>query len=241
MKLLVIGCACAALGLSNGFGQGPSPTPAPKPKEPWELEWAYRSKYRDADRALGMPASGEQRVVLMGDSITENWGKSDPAFFTLNGYVDRGISGQTTAQMLVRFRQDVIALKPVAVVILGGTNDIAENGGKTTLEDIEENLQSMVELAQLHGIRVVLASVLPAIDYPWRRGLQPAEKIYALNRWIEAFCADKHLRYIDYYSPMADGNKGMKPELSQDGVHPNAAGFAIMEPLVKKALATTQL
>jgi lysophospholipase L1-like esterase len=218
MKRLIVGCACAALGIANGFGQAPTPAATPKPKAPWTLEWAYLSKYRDADAALGLPAAGERRVVFMGDSITEDWGKSDPGFFTSNGYVDRGIGGQTTSQMLVRFRQDVIALKPVAVVILGGTNDIAENGGKTTLEAIEENLQSMVELAQVNGIRVVLASVLPAIDYPWRRGLQPAEKIVALNRWIEAFCADKHLVYIDYYSSMAGADKGLRPELSKDGV-----------------------
>jgi lysophospholipase L1-like esterase len=238
MKTLILGCACAAFGLANVYGQTPSaaPTVQPKPKAPWELEWAYRSKFHDADMALGAPKAGEQRVVFMGDSITEAWERSDPRFFT-NGYIDRGISGQTTAQMLVRFRQDVIALKPVTVVILGGTNDIAQNGGLTTLEAIEENLQSMVELAQVNGIRVELASVLPAFDYPWRKGLEPAEKIFALNRWIEGFCADKHLVYIDYYSPMVDANKGLKAELSQDGVHPNAAGYAIMEPLAKKALA----
>jgi lysophospholipase L1-like esterase len=237
MKTLTLVCAFATLGLANGYGQAPAAVVTPKPKAPWELEWAYRSKYRDADTALGAPKAGEQRIVFMGDSITEAWERSDPAFFTSNDYIDRGISGQTTAQMLVRFRQDVIALKPVAVVILGGTNDIAQNGGLTTLEAIEENLQSMVELAQANGIRVALASVLPAFDYPWRRGLEPAEKIFALNRWIAQFCADKHLVCIDYYSPMVDGNKGLKAELSQDGVHPNAAGYAIMEPLAKKALA----
>jgi lysophospholipase L1-like esterase len=239
MKNLLFACGCAALGLANVNGQAPAAAPAvqTKPKAPWELEWAYRSKYHDADAALGAPRPGERRVVFMGDSITEAWERSDPGFFSSNDYIDRGISGQTTAQMLVRFRQDVIALKPVTVVILGGTNDIAQNGGLTTLEAVEENIQSMVELAQGNGIRVVVASVLPALDYPWRKGLEPAEKIYALNAWIKAFCAEKHLVYIDYYSPMVDANKGMKAELSKDGVHPNAAGYAIMEPLAKEALA----
>jgi lysophospholipase L1-like esterase len=138
--------------------------------------------------------------------------------------------------MLVRFRQDVIQLKPAVVVILGGTNDIAQNGGITTLEAIEENLQSMVELARLNGIRVVVASVLPALDYPWRRGLQPADKISALNQWIEGFCLRNHLVYLDYYSAMVDGAHGLRPELSKDGVHPNGAGYSVMEPLAEKAI-----
>jgi len=150
--------------------------------------------------------------------------------------VNRGIGGQTTSQMLVRFRQDVIWLRPAAVVILGGTNDIAENGGITTLEAIEENLQSMVELARSNRIHVVLASVLPALDYPWRPGLQPADKISALNRWIEAFCAKNHLVYLDYYTAMVDGKRALRPELSNDGVHPTSAGYAVMEPLAEGAI-----
>jgi lysophospholipase L1-like esterase len=240
MKSFLLGFAVAALGAANGLSQTPTPSAAveqPKPKAPWELEWAYLSKYHDANLELPALAPGQKRVVFLGDSITEAWGKADPGFFAGNSYVDRGIGGQTTSQMLVRFRQDVIELKPAAVVILGGTNDIAENGGKTTLEAIEENLQSMVELARVNGIRVVLASVLPAFDYPWRRGLKPADKIYALDQWIEAYCAEKHLVYLDCYPSMVDGRRGLRPELSEDGVHPNAAGYAIMEPMAEKAVA----
>jgi lysophospholipase L1-like esterase len=141
--------------------------------------------------------------------------------------------------MLVRFRQDVIDLKPASVVILGGTNDIAENGGKTTLEAIEQNIQSMAELAQVNGIRVVLSSVLPAYDYPWRTGLEPADKIYALNQWMEEFCAEKHLVYLDYYPDMVDTRRGMRADLSADGVHPNPAGYGIMEPLADAAIAAS--
>jgi lysophospholipase L1-like esterase len=138
--------------------------------------------------------------------------------------------------MLVRFRQDVIGLRPALVVILAGTNDIAANGGPTTLEAIEDNLQSMAELAKLNGIRVILASDLPAIDYPWRRGLQPADRISALNRWIAEYCAKDGLVYLDYYSAMVDQKRGLQPELSGDGVHPSAAGFAVMAPLAEKAI-----
>jgi lysophospholipase L1-like esterase len=200
------------------------------------MEWAYLSKYRDADAKLGPPGPMDKRVVFLGDSITEAWGIADAKFFAAGPYIDRGIGGQTTSQMLVRFRQDVIALKPAAVVILGGTNDIAENGGKTTMEAIEENLQSMVELAQLHGIRVVLSSVLPTLDYPWRPGLQPADKIAALNHWMEDFCMRNQLVYLDYYSRMVAANRSMRPELSNDGVHPNGPGYSIMDPLAEEAI-----
>jgi lysophospholipase L1-like esterase len=214
----------------------PSAAPTPAPKKPWELEWAYLSRYRDANAELGMPAAGEHRVVFMGDSITEGWLKLDPQFFSRNGYVDRGISSQTTSQMLVRFRQDVIMLRPSVVVILGGTNDIAQNGGQTTLEAIEENLQSMVELARANGIRVVLCSVLPAIDFPWRKGLEPAPKIAALNNWIAAYCGRNGVVYADYYTPMVDGSQAMKAGLGIDGVHPNPAGYGVMDPLAEKAI-----
>lgn len=229
----------AALGTANAFGQAPAAAKAsekPKVRPPWELEWAYLSKYRDADAQLEAPRANENRVVFMGDSITEGWAGTDPRFFDATHYVDRGISGQTTSQMLVRFRQDVIGLKPAVVVILGGTNDIAENGGITTLGAIEDNLQSMVELAQVNRIRVVLASVLPTRDYPWRRGLNPAPKIAALNRWMLEFCRQHHLVYLDYYSALATSDGAMKPGLSIDGVHPSLAGYSIMEPLAEAAV-----
>jgi len=210
-------------------------TAAPTARPPWEREWAYLSRYRGANAELGPPAAGEKRVVFLGDSITESWA-SKGSFFPGRPYVNRGIGGQTTAQMLVRFRQDVIGLKPALVVIMAGTNDIAENGGPTTLEAIENNLQSMAELARLNGIRVVLASNLPAIDYPWRRGLEPADKIWALNQWIAAFCARNRLVYLDYYSAMVDEHRALRPDLTGDGVHPTAAGFAVMAPLAERAI-----
>jgi lysophospholipase L1-like esterase len=230
-----------SLGVSSVLAQTPTPPKAadqPKVRPPWEFEWAYLSKYRDADARLGPPGKTENRVVFFGDSITEGWGNIDGEFFAARPFVNRGISGQTTSQMLVRFRQDVIGLRPAAVVILGGTNDIAENGGITTLEAIEENLQSMVELAQVNKIRVVLASVLPTLDYPWRPGLKPRDKIATLNRWMENFCRLNNLVYLDYYSAMVDANGALRPELTKDGVHPNGAGYSIMGPLAEEAIRT---
>jgi lysophospholipase L1-like esterase len=200
-------------------------------------DWPALAHYRDENIKLGDPAPGEKRVVFMGDSITEFWGKTYGKFFPGKPYVNRGISGQTTPQMLVRFRQDVIDLHPDAVVILAGTNDIAGNTGPSTLVMIEDNLRSMTELAKANGIRVVLASVLPVADYPWRRGLDPAQKIRDLNAWIKSYCAQAKTTYLDYWSAMADANGGMKPGISLDGVHPNAAGYAIMEPLAEQAIA----
>jgi lysophospholipase L1-like esterase len=206
-----------------------------KARPAWEREWAYLSKYREANARLAPPAAGEKRVVFLGDSITEAWA-ADDNFFPGKPYVNRGIGGQTTAQLLVRFRQDVIGLRPAVVVILAGTNDLAENGGPTTLEAIEDNLQSMAELARLNGIRVVLASVLPVLDYPWRTGLQPADKISALNRWIAEYCAKNHLVNLDYYSAMVDEKRGLRADLTKDGVHPTSAGYAVMMPLAEKAI-----
>jgi lysophospholipase L1-like esterase len=229
----------AAISAACALAQAPAPTVAIQPaapRPPWELEWAYLSKYRDDDAKLGPPRANENRIVFLGDSITEGWSAKDGKFFAGRPYINRGIGGQTTSQMLVRFRQDVITLKPAAVVILGGTNDIAQNGGVTTVEAVEDNLQSMVELAQLHGIRAILASVLPALDYPWRPGLQPRDKISALNHWMAQFCRKKKIVYLDYYSSMADANLAMKPELSKDGVHPTEAGYLVMEPLAEKAI-----
>jgi lysophospholipase L1-like esterase len=180
----------------------------------------------------------KDRVVFFGDSITDAWVSNGGTFFPGKPYVNRGISGQTTPQMLVRFRQDVIDLHPEAVIILAGTNDIAGNTGPSTLEMIEDNLQSMTDLAKANGIHVILASVLPAADYPWRKGLEPAPKIKTLNQWMANYCAEKKITYLDYYSSMADEAGGMKPGISKDGVHPNAAGYAIMEPLAQTAINT---
>ena len=191
-------------------------------------------RYREANAALVPTEKG--RVVFYGDSITDAWTLNGGKFFPGKPYVNRGISGQTTPQMLIRLRQDVISLHPEAVVILAGTNDIAGNTGPSTLAMIEDNLTSMTELAQANHIRVVIASVLPAADYPWHRGQEPAAKIRDLNTWIAEYCKQKKATYLDYYSAMVDENGAMKPGISKDGVHPNAAGYAIMEPLAEKVL-----
>lgn len=205
-------------------------------------DWANTARFKDENAKLAPPAKGENRVVFMGNSITEGWIRTHPDFFAGKSYVNRGISGQTTPQMLVRFRPDVINLKPALVVILAGTNDIAGNTGPSTLEMIMDNLISMAELAKANNIKVVLSSVLPAFDYPWKPGLQPAEKIASLNVLIKSYADKNGIVYLDYFSSMADERKGLKKELSGDGVHPNDAGYKVMEPLaeaaIKKALGT---
>jgi acyl-CoA thioesterase I len=224
---------------------------APRPKTYQEqvdernrTDWAFLARYKDANAKVGLPANGENRIVFMGDSITEGWGQG-PRFFPGKPYLNRGISGQTTPQMLVRFRQDVIALRPRVVVLLAGINDIAGNTGPMTLEMTEDNIASMTELARANGIAVVLASVLPARDFPWKPGMEPAGKVVALNAWIKDYAARNSLIYLDYYSPMVDDKQGLKAELTSDGVHPNQAGYAIMTPLaeqaVQKALAASTI
>jgi lysophospholipase L1-like esterase len=199
-------------------------------------DWPNLGRFSKENAALAAPAKGENRVVFMGNSITQGWIENRPEFFTNNPFVNRGISGQTTPQMLIRFRQDVIVLQPKVVVILAGTNDIAGNTGPSTLEMIEGNLASMAELANANNIRVVLSSVLPVLDYPWKKGLEPAEKIVTLNAWMKAYCEKKGFIYLDYFTPMANEQHGMKVELTRDGVHANVAGYKVMEPLVQAAI-----
>jgi acyl-CoA thioesterase-1 len=203
-------------------------------------DWPFLTKYREADKLLPPPMQGEARVVFMGDSITEGWGQpgtpgppNRAEFFPGKPYINRGISGQTTPQMLVRFRQDVVLLKPKAVILLAGTNDIAENTGKETLEEIGNNIASMSDLARANGVRVVLCSVLPASDFHWHKGLEPAPKIRSLNAWIKEYAAKNGFIYVDYYSSMANSEGGLKAELSPDGVHPNKAGYDLMAPLAE--------
>jgi lysophospholipase L1-like esterase len=197
-------------------------------------DFPWLARFKDEDMKLGAPAAGEDRVVFMGDSITEGWHLDTS--FPGKPYVNRGISGQTTPQMVLRFHQDVISLKPKVVIILAGINDIAGNTGPMTLEQTENNLAAMTEMASANGIRVVLCSVLPAYDFPWSPGLEPAPKVVALNAWIESFAAKKHLIYVDYYAPMKDDRGGLPPTLSRDGVHPLPAGYAIMAPLAEAAI-----
>jgi acyl-CoA thioesterase-1 len=199
-------------------------------------DWAFLARYRDANAALGDPRPGEGRVVFMGNSITDAWAKSFPTMFPGKPYVGRGISGQTTPQMLVRFRQDVIDLKPRVVVILAGINDIAGNTGPATQDMIADNIKSMTEIAKANGIAVVLSSVLPAYDFPWRRGIGPAPKVVALNAWIKCYAAQMGAVYLDYYSKMLDARGGLSPEMASDGVHPTEAGYRIMAPLAEAAI-----
>jgi len=198
-------------------------------------DFGWLARFKEADLALAPPTAGENRVVFMGDSITEGW--HFDLSFPGKPYINRGISGQTSPQMLVRFRQDVIALKPKVVVILAGTNDIAGNTGPMTLEQSEDNLASMADLAAANNIRVVLCSLLPAFDFPWQQGLTPAPKILALNAWIKSYAAEKGYVYVDYHSAMKDERDGLPAALSKDGVHPLPAGYAVMMPLVEAGIA----
>lgn len=201
-------------------------------------DWANLSRYRKANSQVPPPVPEEDRVVFMGDSITDSWGRRYGKFFPGKPYVNRGISGQTTPQMLIRLRPDVIALRPKAVVILAGTNDIAGNTGPATLEEIEDNLASMSELARANGIRVVLASLLPVCDYIQpQTARRPMEKILAVNAWMKDYAAKNGFIYLDYYSATLDDNKMLKQELTYDGLHPNDAGYELMAPLAEKAIA----
>ena len=203
-------------------------------------------RYAAANAALAAPKPGEDRVVFYGDSITDNWSKPDyGGFFPGRPYVNRGIGGQTTAQMLLRFRADVMALQPKVVVILAGTNDVAGNAGPATLQQIQDNLASMAELARLHGVRVVLASLLPVSDdkkdaagQPITRTRQrPTETLRELNRWLAGYAAQNGHVYLDYFSATADASGLFRSELNDDGLHPNARGYAVMAPLAEKAIA----
>ncbi|HEU4959157.1 MAG TPA: SGNH/GDSL hydrolase family protein [Sphingomonas sp.] len=190
-------------------------------------------RYRAANAAL--PTATDHRVILFGDSITELWQDIDPGLFT-GDWLDRGISGQTTEQMLIRFRADVIALKPAVVQIMAGTNDIAGNTGPTTLSEIEDNISSMVDLAKAHHIRVVLASVPPAASFGWRPGIDPRKSIAALNVWLRAYAVREKLNYVDYHDALKTDGGAFRPELTKDGVHPNAAGYKVMRSLLEKAI-----
>lgn len=201
-------------------------------------DWPNLARYRDANANTPPSAPGETRVVFMGDSITDGWGKGKAPFFPGKPYINRGISGQTTPQMLVRFRPDVINLKPKLVVTLAGTNDIAGNTGPETLQNIEDNLSSMSELAKASGIRVVIASVMPVCDYlKPQTQRRPPQQIVALNEWIKVYTAKNGFGFLDYYSATVDSSGMFKQELTYDCLHPNDAGYEVMRPLAEKAIA----
>ena len=199
-------------------------------------DWPYLNRYQTENDKLSPLKLGEKRIVFMGDSITELWSVVHPSFFSEKSYINRGIGGQTSPQMLVRFRADVVALNPSVVVLLAGANDIAQNTGPSTLEMIANNIFSMVELATANNIKVILCSVLPAFDFYWRQGLEPAEKIVTLNKMILEYADANDILYLDYYSAMVDEQKGFKSMYSEDGVHPNKAGYEVMVPLAHEAI-----
>jgi lysophospholipase L1-like esterase len=205
----------------------------------WQLHMLTRDfgqLCRYAAQNAALKARGEMvRVVFMGDSITDNWINLQPEFFAA-GLVDRGIGGQTTPQMLVRFRQDVLELRPAAVHIMAGTNDIAGNSGAATMATVQGHIRSMAELARAHGIKVILASVPPAASFPWSPDRKPTPQIRAMNAWLEAYARQNGFVFVDYYRAMADAAGGMKPGLSSDGVHPTREGYRVMAPLARAAI-----
>jgi len=243
----------ALTAASCAHAASPAPTAAPagiaaaeQQRDEWRRsrlriymdDFGELKRFRAANAKLGAPAAAEQRVVFFGDSITEAWPLA--TYFPGKPYVNRGIGGQTTSQLLVRFRQDVVDLRPAAVVILAGTNDIAGNTGPMSLDDIQSNFATLAELARAHGIRVVLSSVIPVHNYTPASArtfpLRPPDKIAALNKWLAGYCAGNGCTYLDYASAMADEHGLLKRELAADGLHPTPAGFAVMAPLAEQAI-----
>lgn len=206
-------------------------------REDFKDDWAELHHYAAKNKELPLPAKREKRVVLLGSSIFERWTGLMPEFFNNKSYVNRGISGQISPQLLIRFRQDVIDLRPKAVIILAGSNDIAGSTGHITTEVIMDNIKSMCELAKRNHIKVILCAYLPVFDYPWRKGLEPAQKIIILNKQIAIYARQKHLVLLDYFTPFVDERNGQKAALTLDGVHPNAAGYHIMAELTEAAIA----
>ncbi|WP_405266494.1 GDSL-type esterase/lipase family protein [Cellulophaga sp. Ld12] len=200
-------------------------------------DWPDLERFKAKNDSLGLPDEHEQRVVFMGNSITQGWiDYGNPNLFKENTFINRGISGQTTPQMLLRFRQDVINLKPKAVVILAGINDIAGNTGPSTLKMIQNNFVSMVELAHANQIKVIISSILPANKFAWKPGINPADSVIEMNTFLKAYATANDCYYLDYYAVLVDDEKGMKDIYSEDGVHPTVIGYDIMTPLVLEAI-----
>lgn len=238
MKVLLI---IPALFLSATLFAQQKPDSAAKTqtiKEDFKDDWADLRHYAAENKGLPAPAAKEKRVVFLGSSIFEFWKQKVPQYFTGHkGYLDRGIAGQISPQLLIRFRQDVIDLKAKAVIILAGSNDIAGTTGHVTNEGIMDNVKSMVQLAKANHIKVILCAYLPVYDYPWRKGLEPANKIINLNKLIKAYAAEQQLTLLDYFTPFVDSRDGQKAELTTDGVHPNVAGYQIMAKITDEAIA----
>ena len=206
-------------------------------EESFSQDWANLSRFEKENAQMSTPADDENRIVFFGNSITEGWLQDSMSFFYSKSYINRGISGQTTPQMLIRFRSDVVDLKPKVVVILAGINDIAGNTGPSTLEMIMDNIKSMAEIAKANGIKVVLCSVLRAAHIPWRSNMEAVTKVMKLNQMIKAYTTENGVIYLDYFTAMADEQNGLKQALTHDGVHPNLTGYKIMEPLAEEAVA----
>ena len=253
MKTLHFLCAIAFLAVTAP-AQTPAPAPTSQPAAPATtrpeppppdlatlqkklLDFPQLAYYRDRNAQLAPPAPGERRVVFFGDSITEGWGRHWNDYFAGKPYIERGISGQTTEQMVLRFHQDVVDLKPEAVILLAGTNDVAENTGPMTPEMTLDDFRAMLEMARANNIKMIVCSIPPADHFFWHPGIQPASKIRALNQQLKAWADSEHLVWVDYYTPMADDTGAMKPGLSSDGVHPTPAGYAVMAPLAEAAIA----
>jgi lysophospholipase L1-like esterase len=217
---LILACMLTLLGLSASYSQ----------------DWADLNRFKEENSKIPIAIENEDRIVFMGNSITIGWLNNRPEFFEGKPYINRGISGQTTPQMLVRFRQDVINLNPKVVVLLAGTNDIAGNTGPSTLEMIMDNIKGMSEMAYANNIKVILSSTLPAYDYPWKPGLEPSGKIIALNKLIKEYAELNGHIYLDYFSAMVDDRNGLPKKYAHDEVHPTVDGYKVMEPLVEAAI-----
>ena len=200
-------------------------------------DWPQLDYYKKLNSEIDLPSRNENRIVFMGNSITEGWDQLYPEYFSKKSFINRGISGQTTPQMLIRFRPDVINLKPVIVIILAGINDIAGNTGPSTVKMICDNIISMAELAKINGIKVILSSVLPAGGYPWEPGINPSKKIIAVNKIINDYSKNNNMLYLDYYSSMVYDNDSLNPDYTYDGVHPNKSGYKIMSKLADSVIA----
>jgi len=217
---LTLGVIIFLIAMENGYSQ----------------DWPNLARFQEENAKLGVPDKNEDRVVLMGNSITEGWSNIHPAFFEGKPYINRGISGQTTPQMLIRFMQDVIELKPKVVVILAGINDIAGNTGPSSVKMINDNLTAMVLLAKSHDIKVVICSILPANYFPWNPEVKPADQVIEVNSYLADYAKKNQHTYVDYYQAMVDDTKGLKEDLGSDGVHPNKKGYQLMAPLLEAGI-----
>ena len=233
----------AATALSCAQSVDPSATrvsacEVPNPKKTIS-EWSDFSRYQEDNAMLEPPPSGQKRVVFFGSSSIDNWGRRfDSTFFPGKPYINRGISGETTPQMVLRFQRDVVALKPAAVVFLGGTNDIAGNNGPMTLDRTEDNIHTMAAIAEANGIKMILASQLPVTVFPWRTCMRPEAELLALTAWEKNFAAEHHLGFIDFYAALAGSDGSFRPGLSSDGAHPDKKAYEIMAPIVERVISS---